>query len=149
MKILIRSLLLILLLGFATPVFAQALSAVQVMPLTTSQQFLNRVTFQIVLEAPLVEVEASAYTPAAGDTHPSTEACHTLRANLAASIARNPSGYALIFALHLVTTSNVTTAGALTGTLALGTLDTPATDAALFSAVSAIWSDTAGCITNP
>lgn len=126
--------------------FAQQ-TAVTLMPLTQSAQFLNRVTFQIVLTAPLIEVEAVAYTPAGGDTHPSTPACHTLRANLAAAISRNPSGYALIFADHLVTSSNVTTAGALTGSGV--TLDTPATDGALFSAVAAIWSNVAGYISNP
>lgn len=147
MKVILGAALLILVLGLPTLAQSQTLTSVQVMPLTTSQQFLNRVTFQIVLASPLIEVEAVAYSPASGDTHPATAACHTLRANLAAAIARNPSGYALIFALHLVTSGNVTTAGSLTGSGQ--TLDTPATDAALFSAVNATWSDTSGCVTNP
>lgn len=137
-----------ILLMTATSALAQ-LTAVQAMPLVQSTQFLNRVTFQIVLAAPLIEVEAVAYSPASGDTHPASAACHTARARLAASVAQNPSGYAMIFAIHLVTSSNVTTAGALTGGGNTSILDTPATDAALFSAVNAVWSDTAGCITNP
>lgn len=124
-------------------------TSVTFFPLTLSQQFRNRVTWTIAFTAPLIQVEATNYTPAAGDTHPSTPACHTLRATLAATVARNPDSYAPIFAAHLVTSGNVTGAGALTGSLAAGTLDTPATDAALFSAVSAQWSTVAGCITNP
>lgn len=128
-------------------VFAQTLTSVQAMPLTLSQQFQNRIAFQMVLAAPAIETEAVAYTPPSGDTHPASGACHTRRAALAALVAQNPSTYIPIFVLHVVTSSSVTTAGALTGSGA--TLDTPATDAALFSAVNAVWSDTAGCITNP
>src|SRR5665213_4139669 len=138
--------LVLLLLLVTVPAYAQQ-TAVTVMPLTQSNQFMNRVRFQIVLTSPLIEVEATAYAPAGGDTHPSTPACHTLRANLAAAIARSPDDYVRVFAEHLVTSSNITTAGALTGSG--GTLDTPATDAALFSAVNAMWSDVAGCVTNP
>lgn len=147
MKKLLRTLAVLAVVLFAVPCFAQQTSVVY-MPLVTSPQFLNRVVFQITLETPLVQVEAVAYTPASGDTHPATPTCHTARVQLAQSVARNPAAYASIFAIHLVTTSNVTTAGALTGSLTAGTLDTPATDAALFSAVSAIWSNVAGCITN-
>lgn len=143
-----RRLLFALALVLALPLAAQAQqTSVTYMALAGSNQFLNRVTFQIVLAAPLVEVEAVAYTQPSGDTHPVNAACHTLRANLARAVSQSPSSYASIFAVHLITSSNVTTAGALTGTVA--TLDTPATDAALFSAVSAMWSDVAGCITNP
>src|SRR5665213_3483543 len=92
----------LLLLALAVPAYAQQ-TAVTLMPLTQSTQFMNRVLFQIVLTAPLIEVEATAYTPSGGDTHPSTPACHTLRANLAAAIARDPSSYARVFADHLVT----------------------------------------------
>lgn len=130
----------------AVPVWAQQTS-VALMPLIQSTQFTNRVTFQVILAAPAIETESVAYTPASGDTHPSTASCHTLRVKLAAAVSQNPLGYAQTFALHVITTSNVILAGALTGSVT--TLDTPATDAALFSAVSAIWSDTAGCITNP
>lgn len=130
----------------AAPVCAQQPS-VTYMPLTTSTQFLNRVQFNIVQTAPLIQVEAQTYTPAGGDTHPSTAACHTLRVQLAASVARNPASYAGIFAAHLAVNSAITTAGALTGSTA--TLDTPATDGALFAAVAAIWSTVAGCVTTP
>ena len=143
-----RRLLFTLSVLLVLPLAAQAQQvSVTYMALAGSNQFLNRVTFQIVLEAPLIEVEAVAYTQASGDTHPVNAACHTLRANLARAVSQNPSAYAGIFALHLITSSNVTTAGVLTGTVA--TLDTPANDAALFSAVSAMWSDIAGCVTNP
>jgi hypothetical protein len=133
-------------MALATPVWAQQPS-VTYMPLTQSQQFLNRVIFNIVQTAPLIEVEAANYTPAGGDTHPATAACHSKRAILAAGVASHAQDFALVFAQNLVTTSNITTAGALTG--AGATLDTPATDGALFSAVAAVWSTIAGCITNP
>ncbi len=117
-------------------------NSVTFMPLTLSTQFLNRVTFIIAMEAPVIEIEAQ--------TGSYTAACHTLRANLAAAVARNPSDFSgRVFATHLVANVNVTTAGALTGTLAAGTLDTPATDAALLAAVASLWSTVAGCITNP
>src|ERR1700676_2666260 len=54
----------------AAPVYAQQPS-VTFMPLAASPQFQNRVVFNIVQTAPLIEVEATAYTPAGGDTHPS------------------------------------------------------------------------------
>lgn len=110
-------------------------------PLSQSAQFRSRVTFIITTQAPVVLTEAA--------TGSYTAACHTLRANLAAAVARNPDSYAPIFAAHLVTNINVTTGGALTGSLASGTLDTPASDAALLAAVAFQWSTVAGCITNP
>lgn len=110
-------------------------------PLILSTQFLNRVTFIVTTETPVILTEAA--------TGSYTAACHTLRANLAASVAKNPSAYSTIFAAHLVTNINVTTAGALTGSLALGTLDTPASDASLLAAIASQWSTVAGCITNP
>jgi len=110
-------------------------------PLAQSAQFQMRVTFIITTEAPVILTEAA--------TGSYTAACHTLRANLAAAVARNPQSYAPIFASHLVTNVNVTTGGALTGTLAAGTLDTPASDASLLAAVASQWSTVAGCITNP
>lgn len=110
-------------------------------PLTKSPQFLLRVTFIVTQEAPVILTEAGSGSY--------TSSCHTLRANLAAAVARNPDSYASIFAAHLVTNVNVTSGGALTGTLAAGTLDTPATDAALLASVASLWSTVAGCITNP
>lgn len=114
-------------------------SSVTFMPLASSAQFMNRVTFITAMEAPVIETEAA--------TGSYTAACHTLRANLAAAVARNPGSYAPVFAPHLIANINVTTAGALTGSGA--TLDTPATDAALLAAVASLWSTVAGCITNP
>jgi hypothetical protein len=143
-----RKLLLAILFSLVPMTVCAQTTSVTYEPLTTSTEFLNRIAFQIVLAAPAIETEAQNYTPASGDTHPSTASCHSLRAALAANVSKNPSGYALIFSEHIVTSSAVTTAGALTGSLPL-TLDTPATDAALFSAVNAMWSDTAGCITTP
>lgn len=143
-----RLFLALSMLVLARPAFAQQPS-VTFMPLVASTQFLNRVQFNIVQTAPLVQVEAQAYTPASGDTHPSTAVCHTLRAQLAASVARSPSAYAPIFAAHLLVNSAVTTAGALTGGGNTSILDTPATDAALFAAVASIWSTVAGCVSAP
>lgn len=143
-----RLLIVVALLLIASPVFAQQPS-VSFMPLTGSTQFLNRVQFNIVQTAPLIEVEAQAYTPAGGDTHPSTAVCHSLRVQLAANVARSPSAFAPVFAAHLVVNSAVTTAGSLTGGGNTSIMDTPATDGALFAAVAAIWSTVAGCVTTP
>lgn len=110
-------------------------------PLAQSPAFQSRVTWTLAFTAPVILTEAA--------TGSYTAACHTKRAELAAQIARNPSAYAGVFAVHLSASSAVTTAGALTGTLTAGTLDSPITDAAMFSAVSAEWSTVAGCITNP
>jgi len=110
-------------------------------PLTQSPVFRLRVQFITAQQAPVVLTEAA--------TGSYTAACHTLRANLAAALARNPQAYVDVFAAHLVTNVNVTGGGSLTGTLAAGTLDTPATDAALLAAVASQWSTVAGCITNP
>jgi hypothetical protein len=110
-------------------------------PLTQSPVFRLRVQFITAQQAPVVLTEAA--------TGSYTAACHTLRANLAAALARNPQAYVDVFAAHLVTNVNVTGGGALTGSLSAGTLDTPATDAALLAAVASLWSTVAGCITNP
>ena len=146
-----RRLLLALTLLLGLPVVAAAQqTSVIYMPLTQSAQFLERVTYNIVLAAPAIELEAQAYTAAPGDSHPVTNACHSLRAAMAAQIMHGGSGnFAPFFALALVTNSAVTTAGSLTGSLGAGTLDSPATDAALFSAINAVWSTVAGCVTNP
>jgi hypothetical protein len=136
---LIRRALLVALLAAAAAVPVAAQNAVTFMPLFGSAQFTNRVTYQIVLAAPVIETEAVA---------PNTPACHTARAQLAAQVMRYPWQYAPVFATALITSAQVTTAGALTGALP-ATLDTPATDAALFSAVNAAWSSIAGCLTNP
>jgi hypothetical protein len=108
-------------------------------PLVNSALFQMRVTFIIAQEAPVILTEAATGTY--------TAACHTIRANLAAGVARNPAGYAPVFASHLVTNINVTSAGTPIGSGS--TLDTPATDAALLAAVASQWSTVAGCITNP
>lgn len=109
------------------------------MPLVQSALFTNRVQYVLAQEAPVVLTEAQ--------TGSYTATCHTLRAALAVAIAKNPAGYANVFAVFLATNINVTSAGSLTGSQ--GTLDTPATDAALFSAVASLWSTVAGCVTNP
>jgi hypothetical protein len=116
-------------------------TSVTYMPLIQSNQFNARVTFNITLAAPVIEVEAANATGA-------NPACHTARVQLAARVMQSPQSYTNVFATALVTTSAITTAGALTGSLPL-TLDTPATDAALFSAINSLWSSIAGCISNP
>ncbi len=144
-----KRLLFTLILSFAAVSASAQQTSVTFMPLATSPLFQSRVTYNIVLAAPLVETEAATYTQPAGDTHPVTATCHSLRVQLAVAVARNPSSYAQIFAVHLVTSGNINLAGALTGTAGAGTLDTPATDGALFSAINAQWSDVAGCVTVP
>lgn len=108
-------------------------------PLLNSATFTNRVTYITVQEAAVIETEAGTGTY--------TAPCHTLRAGLAASLARGPQAYTPVFAAHLITNINVIGGGALTG--AGLTLDTPATDAALLASIASLWSTVAGCITNP
>jgi hypothetical protein len=148
MKKLWLAIFVVVLVGGAT--IAQAVeNSVIYMPLIQSPQFISRVTYSMVMAAPAIELEAAAYTPASGDTHPVTAACHTLRAQMAAQILHGNSGnFAPFFALRLVATSVIISAGALTGTPG-STLDSPATDAALFSAINAEWSNVAGCVTVP
>lgn len=111
------------------------------MPLVQSPTFTNRVQYILAQEAPVIETEAQTGTY--------TAACHTLRAGLAVKISQSPASYASVFAVFLATNINVTSAGALTGTSSAGTLDSPATDAALLAAVASIWPSIAGCVTNP
>jgi hypothetical protein len=115
-------------------------------PLAQSPLFRSRVSFTIAQQAGVVLTEAGTNV-----TPPNVynAVCHTLRASLAQGVARNPDGYAPVFASHLVTHINITSAGAPTGSLANGTLDSPATDAALLAAVAGLWSTVSGCITNP
>lgn len=140
MKVHRLCLIVVAALVFAAPALAVENSQT-FMPLVGSIQFTNRVQYILAQETPVILTEAATGTYTAG--------CHTLRAALAVSIARNPAGYASVFAVFLATNINVTSAGALTGSFNAGTLDTPATDAALFSAVSTLWSTVAGCVTNP
>lgn len=135
---LLWTLLALLVLSSGVVLFAQQ-NSVTYMPLVGSARFTDRVTYIIAQQAPVIETE-----PATG-TYSAT--CHTLRANLAADVARRPANYAPVFAVHLTANINVTSGGALTG--AGATLDTPATDAALLAAVASLWSTVAGCITNP
>jgi hypothetical protein len=139
MKIRVLAFLLVV-LGAASSVSAQQNSLVYG-PLAKSPTFQGRVVYIITTQAPVVLTEAQ--------TGSYTAACHTLRAALAARVAASPMDFASIFAAHLVTNINVTSGGALTGTVGAGTLDTPATDAALLAAVASQWSSVAGCITNP
>lgn len=112
-------------------------NSVTYMPLVASSQFTGRVQYILAQEAPVVLTELSNVTG------------HTKRAQLAAAIGLSPASYAPVFAVHLATNINVTTAGALTGTLAAGTLDSPVTDAALLAAIASIWNTVAGYVTNP
>lgn len=132
-------LLLTLALLVLLPAASFAQSSITFTPLMYAQRFTDRVTFILATQSPVVEVEAATGTY--------TAPCHTLRATLAAAVARAPQSYTSVFAAHLVANINVTTGGALTGSG--GTLDTPATDAALLAAVASLWSTIAGCITNP
>ena len=134
-----RTVGLTLVLGLLGIALLCAQNAVTFMPLLNSAQFLERVTYQMVLAAPVIETEAA--------TGSYTASCHSLRARLAVQVMQAPPAFTPVFGTALVTSSAITTAGALTG--AGPTLDTPATDAALFSAVNAAWSSIAGCITNP
>ncbi len=136
------------LLAIATLAGAQQAS-ITFSPLVTSPRFRDRVTYIITQNAPVVLAEAQTCVSSCTTTGTYTAACHTNRAHLAATVAANPQQFASIFAAHLVTNVNVTSAGALTGTVAAGTLDTPATDASLLAAVALQWSTVSGCVVNP
>lgn len=131
---------LLLVVGVASVAHAQQASLTYG-PLVNSSQFRLRVVYIITQQAPVVMAEAQ--------TGSYTAACHTLRAALAVRVAADPVSFAGIFSAHLVTNINVTTGGALTGTLGAGTLDTPASDAALLAAIASQWSTIAGCVANP
>lgn len=109
------------------------------MPLVGSAQFTSRVSYITAMESAVILTEAQTGTY--------TAACHTKRAALAATVALGPAGYAPVFAVHLATNINVTSAGALTGSGQ--TLDSPITDAAMLAAVASLWSTVSGCVTNP
>jgi hypothetical protein len=114
-------------------------------PLASSAQFQMRVAFALAQQSAVVLTEAqTAVSP-----NPYNAPCHSLRTALAAQVARNPQSYAPIFAQHLAAHVNITTAGALTGTLTAGTLDSPANDAVVLSAVANVWNPVSGCISNP
>lgn len=108
-------------------------------PLAESPRFTGRVQYITVQQAPVVLAEASS----------SPTSTHALRAILAAKVTATPAAFAAVFAVHLSANINVTSAGALTGTSTAGTLDTPATDAALLAAVASVWSAISGVIANP
>lgn len=135
-----RFLIALLCVLVAAPLFAIENSDIY-MPLVQSPVFTARAQYILAQEAPVIQVEAQTGTY--------TAACHTLRARLAVQVAQNPANYAPVFAVFLATNINVTTAGALTGTSAAGTLDSPVTDAALLAAVASLWSSVSGCVTNP
>lgn len=130
------SLALVFVLVAVSATFASENSNIY-MPLVQSPTFTNRVQYILAQEAPVILAESNA------------TACHSVRTALAAQIAKGPATFAPVFAVFLATNINVTTAGALTGTSAAGTLDTPATDAALLAAVASLWSSVAGCVANP
>lgn len=109
------------------------------MPLVGSFTFTNRVQYITAMEAAVILTEAQTGTY--------TAACHTKRVALAAIIALGPAGYAPVFAVHLATNINVTSAGALTGSGQ--TLDSPITDAAMLAAVASLWSTVSGCSSFP
>lgn len=136
-----RILLALVLVLVAAPLLFAVENSNTYMPLASSPTFTSRVQYILAQEAPVIEAEAATGTY--------TGACHTLRAGLAVRVAQSPSSFAPVFAVFLATNINVTTGGALTGTTAAGTLDTPATDAALLAAVASLWSPIAGCVTNP
>lgn len=116
-------------------------------PLTRSATFVGRVSYILAQQAPVVQVEAVAYSQPGGDTHTPSAICHSKRVVLSAAVAANPDNYAGVFASHLVANINITSAGALTGSGA--TLDSPAIDSAILAAVAGLWSTVAGCVTNP
>ncbi len=103
-------------------------------PLAQSPVFLGRIAFLLVMTAPVVIAAAHAAKPIPNDR----------AVALAVAVAADPVRYAAVFAVHVSANVNVVLGGALIGSGL--TLDTPATDGALFAAVSVIWPTVAGVL---
>lgn len=122
---------------------AQAVEqSVTYMPLISSRTFLDRVEFNVVKW-----IDA----PAGGGVGPMLEAtstaCHARRIQLARDFLVTPATIRPAIAKHLVTQTVILSVGT-TGTSGTDSFDSAATDAALFSAISASWSAFAGCDVN-
>lgn len=116
--------------------------SVTYMPLVSSDLFLNRIEFNTIKW-----IDA----PAGGGVGPMLEAtgvaCHARRIQYARDFLAAPGAHRAEIAKHLITESVILSVGT-TGTTAAGTLDSAATDAALFSAISSNWSAFAACDVN-
>lgn len=125
----------------AAPVMAIEQS-VTYMPLVQSELFLNRVEFN---------AEKWIDAPAGAGVGPMLEAtsvlCHTRRLQYARDFLASPGSKRVEIAKHLVTTTAVLSVGT-TGSVSAATLDSAATDAALFAAISANWSVYSACDVN-
>lgn len=132
---------LVVLLAFAG-IASAVEQSVTYMPLISSTLFLDRVEFNVVKW-----IDA----PAGGGVGPMLEAtstsCHTRRIAYARDFLASPAIRRVEVAKHLVTQTVILSAGT-TGTAGTNTFDSAATDAALYSAISANWSAFSGCDVN-
>lgn len=138
-----RKLIPLLLFVLALSGVAEAIEqSVTYMPLVSSETFLQRIEFNVVKW-----IDA----PAGGGVGPMLEAtsvaCHTRRIQYARNFLASPLSTRVEVAKHLITQTVVLSNGT-TGTTGTSNFDSAATDAALFSAVSASWSAFSGCDVN-
>lgn len=131
-------LVLALLLAFAG-IAAAVEQSVTFMPLVSSSLFLDRVEFNVIKW-----IDA----PAGAGVGPMLEAtsvtCHSRRIAYARDFLSNPAAHRPEIAKHLVTQTVILSAGT-SGVSGSNNFDSAATDAALFSAISASWSAFSGC----
>lgn len=133
-----KLLLAILFAVFAVAASAQAVeNSVTYMPLVSSKLFLDRVEFNVIkwIDAPL----GAGVGPM---LEPTGTACHARRIQFARDFLVTPATIRPAIAKHLITQTVILSVG-VSGTG--DTMDSVATDAALFSAISASWSAFAGC----
>lgn len=113
--------------------------SVTFMPLVSSSLFLDRVEFNVIKW-----IDA----PAGAGVGPMLEAtstpCHARRIAYARDFLSNPAAHRPEIAKHLATQSVVLSVGT-SGVSGSNNFDSAATDAALFSAISASWSAFSGC----
>ena len=111
-------------------------------PLLSSTLFLDRVEFNTVKW-----IDAPAGAGVGPMLEPTSTPCHTRRINYARDFLSNPAAHRPEVAKHLVTQTVVLGVGT-TGTSGTNNFDSAATDAQLFSAISASWSAFSGCDVN-
>lgn len=113
--------------------------SVTFMPLVSSSLFLDRVEFNVIKW-----VDAPAGGGVGPMLEPTSTACHSRRIAYARDFLSNPAAHRAEVAKHLMTQTVILSNGT-TGTTGTNTFDSAATDAALFSAISASWSVFALC----
>jgi len=131
-------LILVLVLAFAG-IASAVEQSVTYMPLVNSSLFLDRVEFNVIkwIDAPV----GGGVGPM---LEPVSTPCHSRRIAYARDFLTNPGAHRAEIAKHLITQTVVLSVGT-SGVSGSNNFDSAATDAALFSAISASWSAFAAC----